>query len=88
MGIYYGDVLGVRIVKLRETDAEYAEDYEIFWEYNGPYWANILTAKLSEWKDQDVLVQTKHETYTTYDNDTEKTASYIWLTNPPSFLKA
>lgn len=69
MGIYYGDVLGVRIVRQLHTHAEYSEDYEVLWEYNGPYWRELAKAKLQELakanlqelEEEDLIVQTIHQ---------------------------
>ncbi len=61
MGIYYGDVLGVRIVRQIPTHAEYCEDYETVWEYKGPYWKELLKAKLQELDEEDLVVQTLHQ---------------------------
>jgi hypothetical protein len=61
MGIYYGDVLGVRIVRHIHREAEYSEDIEIVWEYKGPYWKELLKAKLQELAEEDLLVQTLHQ---------------------------
>jgi hypothetical protein len=79
MGIYYGEVLGVRLVRRIHEDAEYSEDYEIVWEYDGPYWRELTAAKCKELADPDLIVQTKHAGMGT---STENTAKmYIWLTN-------
>ncbi len=79
MGTYYRDVLGVRIVRQIHTEAEYSEDYETVWEYEGPYWRELAKAKLQEFADTSLTVQTKHEISTSYDaNPTQK--SYAWLT--------
>ncbi len=77
MGIYYGDVLGVRILRQIHTEAEYSEDYETLWEYEGPYWRELAKAKLLEFADDSLLVETKHEISTTmYDVDEQ---AYMWL---------
>jgi hypothetical protein len=83
MGIYYGDVLGVRLVRRIHEDAEYSEDYEVVWEYEGPYWRELTAAKCTELADPDLIVQTKHETTCTYERVCAEntTKMYIWLTN-------
>jgi hypothetical protein len=83
MGIYYGEVLGVRLMRRIHEDAEYSEDYEVVWEYEGPYWRELAAAKRKELADLDLIVQTKHEAMGTYERTTaENTAKmYIWLTN-------
>lgn len=78
MGIYYGEVLGVRIVRQWPVEAEYAEDYEVVWEYEGLYWRELMEAKRKE-LSEDLVIQTKHEAITTY-NGPQK--MYVWLTNP------
>jgi hypothetical protein len=61
MGIYYGDVLGVRIVRQIHREAEYCEDYQVIWEYKGPYWKELVKAKLQELSEEDLIVQTLHQ---------------------------
>ena len=80
MGIYYGDVLGVRLVRRLHEDAEYSEDYEVVWEYEGPYWRELAAAKRKELADHDLIVQTKHAAMCTYE-PTSTAKMYIWLTN-------
>jgi hypothetical protein len=86
MGVYYGDVLGVRLVRQMNTYAEYAEDYDVLWEYEGPYWRELVKSKHREYNDNgdtDLIVQTKHEQNATYRN-AKKT--YIWLTTLESLV--
>ncbi len=71
MGIYYGDVLGVRLVR------SIHDEYEVVWEYEGPYWRELANAKCKELADPDLIVQTKHEAMGTYEQNDAK--MYIWL---------
>jgi hypothetical protein len=77
MGIYYGDVLGVRILRQIHTEAEYSEDYETLWEYEGPHWRELAKAKLLEFADDSLIVETKHEISTTMYDAHEQ--AYMWL---------
>lgn len=77
MGMYYGEVLGARLVRWLHSEAEYAEDYEVVWEHEGPYWRELVDAKRKE-LGEDLVVQTKHAAMGATDS-VEKT--YIWLTS-------
>jgi hypothetical protein len=81
MGIYYGEAVGVRILRNMHSDAEYAQDYEVLWEYEGPYWKELLRNKLNLISEEDgeILLQTKHEISTSFESYENGKKQYTWL---------
>ena len=68
MGIYYGEVLGVRILTLL------GEEYKELWRYEGLYWKAALEAKQKE-VEGPYRVEVKRELSTSYD--------YPYIPSPP-----
>ncbi len=67
MGIYYGEPIGSRILL---SD-------KVVWEYEGPYWRELLASKRKEFVNTEIEIQTKHEATTTHNIPTQ--TMYVWL---------
>ncbi len=67
MGIYYGEPIGSRILLSNK----------VVWEYEGPYWRELLASKRKEFVNADIIVETKHEATTTHNIPTQ--TMYVWL---------